>query len=287
MKIAFFGTPQNAALVLNKLISSKFRPALVVTGTDVKRGRGKKLQPTQVKRIAEDNGIQVLSPENLSDKKFIETFREFSPDIAILIAYGKLIPAEILAIPKYGFVNIHPSLLPKYRGPSPIYQTLLAGDKKTGATIIKWDKELDHGPIIAKKDLNITRNDTHDSLMTKLAKVGADLLISILPFYLDGSLKPVAQDHTKATHTQMIKKEDGFVDLENPPDPEKLDRMIRAYYPWPGVWTRLKTQNSKLKTIKFLPGNLIQPEGKRSMSISEFKNGYPQVKELVEKLKAI
>ena len=268
MKIVFFGTPQNAALVLNKLISSKFRPALAITGADVKRGRGKKLQPTPVKRIAEASGIQVLLPENLKEKKFIETFREFSPDIAILIAYGKLIPAEILAIPKYGFVNIHPSLLPKYRGPSPIYQTILAGDKETGVTIIKLDEKLDHGPIIAHKELSITEKDTHDSLMAKLAKTGADLLIGVLPSYLDGSLKPVAQDHTKATHTEMIKKEDGFVDPDNPPDPEKLDRMIRAYYPWPGVWSKVKVKSGKSIIIKFLPGNLIQPEGKRAMTIA-------------------
>ena len=279
MKIVFFGTPQNAALVLSKLISSKFRPALVITGVDVKRGRGKKLQPTPVKRIAEASGLQVLTPENLKDKKFIEAFREFAPDIAVLIAYGKLIPAEILAIPNFGFVNIHPSLLPKYRGPSPIYQAILAGDKKTGVTIIKLDKELDHGPVIAQKELVITEKDTHDSLMTKLANVGAELLIDILPSYLDGSLKPKHQDHTKATYTEMIKKEDGYIDLENPPDSEKLNRMIRAYHPWPGVWTKI---NGKI--FKFLPGNFIQPEGKRAMSIEAFKNGYPEVFQQISRL---
>ena len=279
MKIVFFGTPQNAALVLSKLISSKFRPALVITGVDVKRGRGKQLQSTPVRRVAEANDIKVLSPENLNNEKFIDAFREFASDIAILIAYGKLIPAEILAIPNFGFVNIHPSLLPKYRGPSPIYQTILAGDKKTGVTIIKLDKELDHGPIITRKELSITEKDTHDSLMTKLANVGAELLIDIMPSYLDGSSEPKQQDHTKATYTEMIKKEDGYIDLKNPPDPEKLDRMIRAYYPWPGVWTKI---NGKI--FKFLPGNLIQPEGKKPMTIKEFFNGYPETKSLIEPL---
>ena len=279
MKIVFFGTPQNAALVLSKLISSKFRPALVITGVDVKRGRGKQLQSTPVRRVAEANDIKILSPHNLNNEKFIDAFREFASDIAILIAYGKLIPAEILAIPNFGFVNIHPSLLPKYRGPSPIYQTILAGDKKTGVTIIKLDKELDHGPIITRKELSITEKDTHDSLMTKLANVGAELLIDIMPSYLDGSSEPKQQDHTKATYTEMIKKEDGYIDLKNPPDPEKLDRMIRAYYPWPGVWTKI---NGKI--FKFLPGNLIQPEGKKPMTIKEFFNGYPETKSLIEPL---
>src|SRR3990167_9000605 len=284
MKIVFFGTPQNAALVLSKLISSKFRPALVITGVDVKRGRGKQLQSTPVRRVAEANDIKVLSPENLNNEKFIDAFREFASDIAILIAYGKLIPAEILAIPNFGFVNIHPSLLPKYRGPSPIYQTILAGDKKTGVTIIKLDKELDHGQIITSKELSITEKDTHDSLMTKLANVGAELLIDIMPSYLDGSSEPKQQDHTKATYTEMIKKEDGYIDLKNPPDPEKLDRMIRAYYPWPGVWSKVKVKSGKSIIIKFLPGNLIQPEGKLAMTIAEFKNGYPRVYEQIKHL---
>ena len=317
--IAFFGTPQIAATVLANLIKSKFNPQLVVTSANVGQGRERKLSVSPTKEVAQKHKIKTLEPGNL-DKNFAREFRKFSPDVAILVAYGKLIPKEVLVIPKYGFVNIHPSLLPKYRGPSPIIEAILNGDSKTGVTIIKLDQELDHGPILAQIEQTVDANDTHQSLSEKLASLGADLLISILPKYVEGSLKLKKQDHNAATYTEKISKEDGHIDLENPPDPQKLNRMIRAFYPWPGVWTDLETRNKKQETrkmrIKFLPptiqlfsaqggsssrGNypspkagppleetiqlfLIQPEGKRPMNIKEFLNGFPQAKDAIEKL---
>ncbi len=279
LSIVFFGTPENAATTLERLIDTDFKPALVITGSDIQKGRGRNLQSTPVKEIADANHIKVLEPQNLGQENFLKLFRDFSPDVAILIAYGKIIPSHVLTIPRHGFVNIHPSLLPKYRGPSPIYQALLNGDKKTGVTLIKLDAQLDHGPIIAQKELVIEANDTHESLAQRLAFLGADLLVETLPSYLNGSIKLNAQDESKVVWTEKITKEDGRIDLENPPNPEKLDRMIRAFYPWPGVWAQV----GKLR-IKFLPGNLIQPEGKKPMTIKEFLNGYPQAKEVIEKL---
>ncbi len=278
LNVAFFGTPQIAAITLKRLITTKFKPGLIVTGQDVQKSRRQKLTLTPVKKVAQENDIKILEPQNLDEEKFIEEFVNFSPDVAILIAYGKLIPSKILAIPKHGFINIHPSLLPKYRGPSPIYQALLNGDETTGVTIIKLDEDLDHGPIIAQKELAIEGNDTHESLAKKLAILGTDLLIYALLSYLDKSVNLGKQDHSKAVWTKKITKEDGYIDLEKPPDPEKLDRMIRAFYPWPGVYTKLKMKNEKLKIIKFLHDSpfLIQPEGKRPMTIKEFLNGYPQ-----------
>src|SRR3989344_1177408 len=287
LSIAFFGTPRIAQIVLKRLIATEFKPQLVITGHDRKLGRGQALVPTSVKLEAQKNNIEVSHRMSDLDKSF---------DIAILVAYGHIIPKTILQRPKFGFLNVHPPPLPKFRGPSPIYQTILNGDQKTGVTIIKLDKELDHGPIIAQVEIDVSPNETHDSLATKLAILGANLLIKTLPAYLDKSQKLQEQDHTKTTLTEKITKEDGFIDLENPPDPQKLDRMIRAFYPWPGVWSRL-TVNSKSLIVKLLPNLptilptyhptdpfLLQPEGKKPMTIKEFLNGYPSAKEAIGKL---
>lgn len=309
LKIAFFGNGHNSATTLTRLIPTEFKPTLVITGGDVQKGRGQKIQSSPPKIIAQKNHIRTLEPQNLTDESFRQEFTKFAPDLTILIAYGKIIPGKVLTIPKHGFVNIHPSLLPKYRGPSPIYQALLNDDSQTGVTIMKLDKELDHGPILAQKKLPIDKADTHETLMQKLAIVGTDLLLEILPHYLDGSLKPKEQDHSKAITTEKITKENGRIDLQNPPEAEKLDRMIRAFYPWPGVWIELETGNTKQETkklrIKFFPPTSlsshqptrldsvdprridpfqVQPEGKRPLSISEFKNGYPEQYKQIENL---
>ncbi len=277
MKIAFFGTPKIAAIVLAKLTNSQFKPQLVITGHDKNLGRGQALKATPVKLEAKKANIKISYEISDLDSSF---------DVAILVAFGQIIPKNILAIPKLGFVNIHPSLLPKYRGPSPIHQAILNGDKTTGVTIIKLDEELDHGPILAQKELEIDTNDTHDSLAEKLANLGADLLINTLPQYVEGSLKLTKQEHSKAILTKKITKEDGRIDLQNPPSPEKLNRMVRAFYPWPTVWSKVKVKSGESKLIKFLPGDppLMQIEGKRPMTIKEFLNGYPDTKEQIEKL---
>lgn len=280
MKIAFFGTPRFAQIVLEKLIDSPLRPQLVVTGPDAKAGRGQKPQESPVKQIAVKNHIKILQPQNLS----AVSGQLSDVDLSILVAYGKIIPKDILSLPRYGFVNVHPSLLPKYRGPSPIQSAILAGEEKTGVTIMLLDEKVDHGPILAQKVVEIEKTDTHESLIVKLGKIGSDLLIEVLPYYMAGELIAKPQDHTKATFTKHINKKDGQIDLKNPPDPQTFDRLIHAFYPWPGVWTRLSTTDNRLLTIKFLPGNLIQPEGKRVMTLSEFKNGYPNMSEKISNL---
>lgn len=299
MKIAFFGTPKIAAEILESLAKTKFRPQLVVTGADTQAGRGKKIKSNPTKEIAQKFNIQTIEPGNLNSQKFIAEFKSFEPDVAILVAFGKIIPDKVLTIPKFGFINVHPSLLPKYRGPSPIISAILNGDKTTGATIIALDSDLDHGPIIAQGELPISETDTHDSLATKIANVGSKLIIETLPEYLDQNVTPQAQDHDAATYTEKITKQNGKIDLENPPNPQTLDRMVRAYYPWPTVWTEIEGKRIKLlpnSSIKLsnLPRRqagyqsnnlfLIQPEGKKPMTIKEFLNGYPHAKKLLEKL---
>jgi methionyl-tRNA formyltransferase len=273
MKILFFGTPRFAQIVLKKLINSPYKPIQVITAPDGKTGRGLQLTPTPVKKLAQQHDIEVLTPQSLNEVNNLDF------DLAILVAYGKIIPKNILSIPKHGFINVHPSLLPKYRGPSPIQSTILAGEVKTGVSIMVLDKEIDHGPVIAAKKITISPQDTHESLVESLGKTGANLLLDILPGYLKGKLKPKPQNHVDATSTSHITKQNGFIDLENPPDSKTLDRMIRAYYPWPTVWTKLDG-----KIIKFLPQGKIQPEGKRVMSLIEFKNGYPKHKESLARL---
>src|SRR3972149_8759755 len=282
MKIVFFGTNRLAQIVLEELIKSNYKPQLIITAPDKKAGRGQERQMSPVKPTALKNNLEILQPKDLYESNVKS--RLSNVDLSILVAYGQIIPKEILIAPKYGFINVHPSLLPKYRGPSPIQTAILSDDKKIGISIIILDELIDHGPILIQKKITISPKDTHLSLIEYLGKIGARLLIQILPEYLAGSLKPKTQNHSQATFSKRIKKSNGYVDLNNPPDSKTFDRMIRAFYPWPGVWTRLQTTNYKLQTIKFLPGNLIQPEGKRPMSITEFKNGYPQAYEQLSQL---
>ena len=267
MKVVFLGTPRLAQIVLEKLIASLYKPALVITAPNTKAGRGQKFQESPVKQTAKAHKIPVNSQLSGVDQ---------NTDFVILVAYGQLIPKEILEIPKYGFVNVHPSLLPKYRGPSPIQSVIFDGNKKTGISIIVLDEILDHGPILAKKEISIDENDTHARLIEKLGKIGADLLIESLPKYLNGSLKPQKQNHQNATYTKKITKADGKIDLANPPNAKTLDRMIRAFYPWPSTWCKFTVKGSQF-TVKLLPNKMLQPEGKRPMTIAEFKNGFPEL----------
>jgi len=213
-------------------------------------------------------------------------------------AYGKIIPQFILDIPKYGALNIHPSCLPKYRGPSPIQTTILNGDKTSCITIIKMDAKMDHGPIVATREISLSEKDTFDSLSKMMFNEGAQLLTQIIPEFIEGKIQSVEQNHKNATFTKIIHKEDGYFDINNPPSPEKLDRMIRAFHPWPTVWTRWQG-----KIVKLLPSCchpersegslsssetsseilrstqndkfLVQMEGKKAVKLEDFLRGYP------------
>jgi len=274
-KVAFLGTPKFAALILEKLIGTNFEPKLIITGQDQKSDRSLALKANSVKLAAQKHNIAISYKLADLDGSF---------DLAILVAYGKIIPDNILSLPKYGFVNVHPSLLPKYRGPSPITSAILNGDKYTGVTLIVLDSELDHGPQIAQQEVEIADDDTHTTLSQKLANLGSKLLIRTLPEYLAENITPEPQNHNVGTYTEKITKDSGKIDFNNPPDKLTLNCMIRAYFPWPSVWFELDG-----KRFKLLPGTitdspthrltnsplLIQPEG---------KNGYPQ---LNDKLKPV
>lgn len=191
-------------------------------------------------------------------------------DLGVVAAYGHILSKEELNMPKYGCINVHPSLLPKYRGPTPIQQTLLNGDKTSGITIIKMDEEIDHGLIIYQETLDISDNDNLESLSNKFFQRAADILPKIIEDFVSGKIIPQGQNHAKAEFCLKLTRNSGYFPIENPPDSDTLDKMIRAYYPWPGVWTEWNN-----KIVKFLPNNILQMEGKKAMPAKDFLNGYP------------
>jgi len=284
LSIIFFGSSKYSPIVAQKL-QQKLGITLVVTIPDKPKGRERKLTANPMSEFAIKNKIEVLTASQLTSE-IVTKIAAKNPDFLVVNDYGLILPDELLKIPKYAPLNVHHSLLPKYRGPSPAPSAILAGNKTTGVTIIKMTTEVDAGPILAQKGYTLDPKETTDSLLIKLNTIGSEILTEAINDYLAGRAKPVKQDQSKTTYTQRFKKEDGFININTPPDPKRLDRMIRAFYPWPGVYTKLKIKSEKLKIIKFLPGDpfLIQPEGKRPLTISEFKNGYPQQYEQIKKL---
>lgn len=290
LKVIFFGTPSFVIPVLSSLIKN-FSVVAVVTAPDKPTGRNRQLTPSPIKEYISHIGgvIKVLDA--------IEQLENLNPDLFVFAGYGKLVHKTVIELPTYGSLNLHPSLLPKYRGPSPIQSAILSGEDNTGITIYKMDEKLDHGPILYQKQRILKKTDTLETLTNALFQDGADALPTVIEKYISDNLKPVQQDHRNTSFTRLITKLDGFIDLKHPPSPELLDRMIRAYYPWPTVWTKLKIPNTKSpasqrdkqitnKIIKFLPDKKIQIEGKKPMSMKDFVNGYPYLqKEITELLR--
>jgi len=280
-KIVFIGTPDFAATILEATVRySLFVVYCVVTAPDKPVGRKQILTPPPVKISAQKYNIPVLQPEILANSK--SQITNYKPDLIIVAAYGQVLPKEILEIPKYGCLNVHPSLLPKYRGPSPIQTTILNGDKETGVTIILMDKKIDHGPIISNSKFKIQNSKfTYEELLKKLANLGAKLLIETIPKWINGEIKPKTQAESKATYTKILKKEDGKIDWKK--SAEEIERQVRAFYPWPGSFTFIK-KNNKVIRVKILEAEVsksnqliikkVQPEGKKPMGFEEFKRGY-------------
>ncbi|MDP3955386.1 MAG: methionyl-tRNA formyltransferase [bacterium] len=269
MKIIFFGTPNFVLPIPQALLEAGFEIAAVVTRVDKPVGRKQVLTPSPVKLWAQKHQIPILAPSKFDDN-FRFSILDFSSDIGILTAYGQIIPQGIIDLFPKGMLVVHPSLLPKYRGASPVQASILAGDKETGVSIIKMDAEMDHGPIVAQLTEDIKPDDTPASLYDRLFKKSAESLVSILPDYLEGKIKLCEQDHSQATYTKILKKEDGYFSIDNPPPQDQLERSIRAYHPWPNVWTRWQG-----KIIKFYPEKMIQMEGKKPVKLKDFLNGYP------------
>jgi methionyl-tRNA formyltransferase len=237
MAIIFIGTPAFAVPSLQRLARDGHDIAAVITQPDRPAGRGRHSRPSPVKLAALELGLPVVQPESLRDPAMLGQVRALAPECVVAVAYGQILRQEFLEIPPRGVVNVHPSLLPKYRGASPIPAAILAGDDETGVTIMLMDPGMDSGPILARRTHSIDPEDTAGTLSKKLALVGADLLAGTLPRWLRGEIEPQAQDPVLATTTSLLRKEDGAIDWSRPA--VDIWRQVRACNPWPGAFARL------------------------------------------------
>ena len=250
MKYIFFGSSEFAKIVLEKLLQNNLKPVLVVTKPPKPKGRKQTLSPSPVQIFAEQEKVSCLMPTNLNDENFIQTTKNLQPDFILLTAYGKIIPSTLLKLPSKGFVNLHPSLLPKWRGATPIQSTILAGDKETGVTLFLMDEQIDHGPMIANSKLPITNYQiTYSELSEKLAELGAKLVIETLPQWLEDKITPLAQDESLSTYCHKITSEDEKINWQT--SAEEIDKKVRALNPNPGVSTI--AQEKIIKIIKGFP----------------------------------
>lgn len=301
IKTIFFGTPDFAVPILNSLIKETNLIA-IVTQPDKKIGRKQIFLPSPIKKIAIKNDIKFFQPQKLKEEKIIKKIKELDPDLIIVAAYGKIIPKEILDIPKFKCINIHASLLPKYRGASPIQTAILNSEKETGITLILMNEKMDKGAIIAKVIEKIYNNDTSETLHNRLSQLGAKLLINTLPKYLAKKIIPKPQDHNLATYTKIIKKENGKINWHE--NALKIDQQIRAYTPWPSAFTFIDQQRFKILKAKailketkktfgsiFVENNKIaiacqksyllinkwQPESKKPINTKDYLHGHQDI----------
>ncbi|NCN52332.1 methionyl-tRNA formyltransferase [Candidatus Parcubacteria bacterium] len=276
MKFAFFGTPYVARDTLAILLQNDLVPKVVITNPDAPRGRGHELTPCETKVFAQEKGLPVLTPAKITPE-VIDKIKSLGCDYALVVAYGKILPEALINIFPKGVLNVHYSLLPKYRGASPVESALLCGETTTGVTIQKMVHELDAGDIVATKETDILPTETTKELRPRLVTLGAQLLVETLPAFLSGEIVPVAQDHTAATHFGKIKKEEGKLDLSAPD--KKNWNKYRAYAEGPGTYFFTEKDGNRIR-VKITSAHLtdsdtfeilrIIPEGKKEMNYSAF-----------------
>ena len=233
IRIVFMGSPDFSLPSLRSLAQA-YQVVGVVTQPDRASGRGRELKAPPVKLLAQELGIPVIQPEKLKQPEAMEQLRAWQPDLIVVAAFGQILKKDVLDLPRFGCVNVHASLLPRWRGAAPINAAILAGDEETGVTIMKMDAGLDTGPMLSMKRIRIEPDDTAGSLFEALSTLGADLLIETLPAYMDGKITPQPQPEAGATYAPMLKKEDGRLDFNQ--SAVELERRIRAMSPWPGAW---------------------------------------------------
>src|SRR5947207_6001777 len=237
MVVAFFGTPRFAVPTLQQLLDSPHTVAGVVTQPDRPRGRGQKVTYAPVKTLARGCGVPVFQPDRLKPPEVAATLRGWQPDVGIVAAYGRIIPEHLLAIPRLGMINVHASLLPKYRGAAPVHRAVMNGDPETGVTIMRVVKELDAGPMFAKAARPIGPDETSDVVEEALAGMGAGLLISVLDQIAAGTAREEPQDDPRATYAPRLTKEEGLIDWSKPS--LAIHNRVRGLYPWPHAYTFL------------------------------------------------
>ena len=289
MKIVYFGTSEIGIPILSAL-KKHHQVLAVVTTPDKPVGRKQVLSPSAIANEALRLNLPVLKPTKVKNNpEFLEELKKFEADIFVVVSYGKILPVDLLDIPPLKTINVHFSLLPKYRGPAPVQFALLNGETKTGTSIFILDELVDHGPILAMQELDIDPDDTNISLQSKLAITSADLILETLPNYESGKIEPQVQNHDLATGSKIISKEDGKINWDQ--TAQEIYNQFRAYQPWPGIYT--SWQGKILKILDCRPhtesstetidcGNktylrliTVQLEGKNPVSIKDFLNGYP------------
>jgi methionyl-tRNA formyltransferase len=271
LRVIFMGTAELACASLQALLNSPdFAVQAVITQPDRPKGRDLKLQPSEVKKLALAASIPVLQPERARELPFIDQLKQFAPDFIVVIAYGQILPKTILDMPRLGCVNVHTSLLPKYRGAAPIQAALLNGDPETGVTVMQMDEGLDTGPIISQRAIHIEATDDAATLHDKLALVGAEILLPTLIDFAAGKIQAHPQNHPEATHVKKIKKEAGQLDWAQPA--QVLQNRIRAFTPWPGAFTFQKTPD-KPRLLKIWRAEVTSAQGQAGTVLAADNSG--------------
>jgi methionyl-tRNA formyltransferase len=294
-RVVFMGSPDFSLPVLRALAGT-YNVVGVVTQPDRASGRGRELKPPPVKLLAQELDIPVIQPEKLRQPEAMEQLRLWNPDLIVVSAFGQILKKDVLYLPHFGCINVHASLLPRWRGAAPINAAILHGDEVTGITIMKMDVGLDTGPILTQRSIRLARDDTAGSVIAKLSHLGSELLIETLPDYLSGTIQSVPQPDDGVTYAPMLKKEEGQLDFTHPAD--ELERRVRAFNPWPGAFmdfdgTLLKIHRAHVEAgeaevgKRFVYGDQpavgagngilildeVQPAGKKSMSGKSFLGG--------------
>ncbi|MEV3919582.1 methionyl-tRNA formyltransferase [Actinomadura coerulea] len=298
MRLVFAGTPETALPALTALLGSSHEVVAVVTRPDGRAGRGRRLSPSPVAELAAEAGVEVLKPAKARDPEFLDRLREIAPDCCPVVAYGALLPPEALGIPRHGWVNLHFSLLPAWRGAAPVQRSILHGDDVTGAATFQIEEGLDTGPVYGVLTEPIRPDDTAGDLLGRLAVAGADLLLDTMNGIEAGVLEPRPQPTEGVSHAAKLTPEDGHVDWKSPA--LHVDRLIRACTPAPGAWTNFRDTRVKLGPVRPAPGSAelapgalsagksevlvgtathpvalgeVQPQGKRPMAAADWARG--------------
>lgn len=275
IKIVFAGTPDFAVPFLKSLINDPdFGVVGVITQLDKPIGRKKVITPPPVKELAQKHNFKIFQPDTLNEnQELIKDLKKIEFDLLVVVAYGLIIPQEILSIAKTGNINVHPSLLPKYRGASPIQAAILAGDDVSGITIMLMDSKMDHGPILSQIEVGLSDNETSETLMKKMTESVVPLLSETIKKYMAQEINPQEQNHDQATYCQTIKKEDAKIDWHQ--SAEVIEKQIRAFYPWPIAWTKFDNKRlkifplTKILTEKKQPGEIFISENKLAIGCDE------------------
>lgn len=271
-KVIFMGTPDFAVPSLIALINGGYHVVAVVTQPDRPSGRGKKLMPSPVKVAAQQAGIAVLQPATLKSPEAVAQLAALAPDVMVVAAFGQILRANVLALPRSGCLNVHASLLPRWRGAAPIAAAINAGDAETGVTLMLMDEGLDTGPMLARRAVPITQAHTGDSLTVELAQVGASLLVDTLPAWLAGAIEPQPQDNSRATLAPRLKKEAGEIDWQWPA--EAIERQVRAFFSWPGAYTQGPRGPLKILETTLAPDIPLPAHGRPGLVFQHQKNVY-------------